>query len=784
MAHAARTVGRFELVRELGRGGMAVVYLARQAGLGREVALKELSPTGIADASFAERFVRESRLASSLAHPSIVTVFDYFEHDDTPYIAMEYLERGSLRPLVSQLTQAQIAGVLESVLAGLAHAHRRGVVHRDLKPENLLVTSDGAIKIADFGIAKAVGEAATSSFRTATGMAIGTPVYMAPEQALAAEIGPWTDLYAAGVIAYELLVGRVPFEGGDTPMAILYKHVNDPIPPPLERRPDLDPGIAHWLEHMLQKDPAARPADATEAWEELEEVVLDALGARWRREARVLDPEQTVVSPPPLAPATFHETPSVPTPAPPPPAPPPAPPPEALPAAPPLPPPAEPETSFTEAVAAAPPPPPPAPPPTPAKPSRLWLVGLVVVLGAALVPAIVMIASAGNGSSSTATTTQTTTGGTGNGTGSPVAVTRVTAAAFDGPLEQEMTSLARAGSKLVGGGFEARSDGLSDAAIWLGDDSLAFQRVQSDVLGGQGSQVINAVAIGGRTIVAVGSALVSGDQDAAVWVAPDGAEFERACTDDAVCGDAGGPVRPQRMFGVASTPSGFVAVGQDIADAHFDAAVWRSPDGRDWSRVALPTDGFLGPGDQIMRGVVSTGSGLVAVGHDRLDAAVWRSPDGVHWSRVRSSILDGAPGTAEMKAVAAGGPGLVVAGWVETGGVQRDAAVWTFDGTGWKRVRSPAFEEDGRQEATSVAATADGILVGGFDGDQTKDAALWFSRDGATWERVRTATLSGEGDQEIDAIVGSANGRSVLAGDASSRRLTDRDAAVWTAAPR
>ena len=180
MAHAARTVGRFALVRELGRGGMAVVYLARQAGLDREVALKELAPHGVADESFTQRFIRESRLTSSLAHPSIVTVFDYFEHDGVPYIAMEYLERGSLRPWVPRASHAQVAGILENVLAGLAHAHRRGVVHRDLKPENLLVTSDGAIKIADFGIAKAVGEAATSSFRTATGMAIGTPAYMAP----------------------------------------------------------------------------------------------------------------------------------------------------------------------------------------------------------------------------------------------------------------------------------------------------------------------------------------------------------------------------------------------------------------------------------------------------------------------------------------------------------------------------------------------------------------------------------------------------------------------------
>ena len=134
-------VGRYELLRELGRGGTATVYLARQTDLNRVVALKELSALPVSDPSTARRFVRESRLAGSLNHPNIVTVHDFFEHHGTPYIAMEYLERGSLRPLVdAQLTFAQVAGVLDGMLAGLSHAHEHGIVHRDLKPENLMVT--------------------------------------------------------------------------------------------------------------------------------------------------------------------------------------------------------------------------------------------------------------------------------------------------------------------------------------------------------------------------------------------------------------------------------------------------------------------------------------------------------------------------------------------------------------------------------------------------------------------------------------------------------------------
>src|SRR5262249_52345087 len=154
-------VGRYEILREIGRGGMATVYLARQTDLDRYVALKELGLLHLTDPSFAERFLRESRMAGGLSHPNIVTVHDYFEHDGTPYITMEYVERGSLRPFIRRMTLGQVAGVLEGVLAGLAHAASRGIVHRDLKPENVMVTSEGTVKIADFGIARALNQAAT-----------------------------------------------------------------------------------------------------------------------------------------------------------------------------------------------------------------------------------------------------------------------------------------------------------------------------------------------------------------------------------------------------------------------------------------------------------------------------------------------------------------------------------------------------------------------------------------------------------------------------------------------
>ena len=266
---------------------MALVYLAYQFDLEREVALKELAGPLAGNPAFAERFLRESRVSGSLSHPNLVTVFDYFEHDAVPYIAMEYLQRGSLRALVSGLTPAQIAGVLEGLLAGLAHAHDLGVVHRDLKPENVLITPDGRVKITDFGVAKAYNTVWTRHHPTATGMTVGTPAYMAPEQAMGGEIGPRTDLYSLGVMAYELVCGQLPFppREDETPLAVLYRHITEPVPPVETLRPGTDPRLAQWVERLLAKDPGDRPAGAREAWDELEELTIATSGALWRREA-------------------------------------------------------------------------------------------------------------------------------------------------------------------------------------------------------------------------------------------------------------------------------------------------------------------------------------------------------------------------------------------------------------------------------------------------------------------------------------------------------------------
>ncbi len=270
--NTATSLDRYEIVREIGRGANAVVYLARHSALDKLVALKELVRIEVGDETAATRFLREAQLAARLTHPNIVTVYDYFEHDGKPYIAMEHLGRGSLRPFVGRLTLAEIFNVLEGLLAALACAERHGVVHRDLKPENLMLTDDGEIKIADFGIAKAT--AATTNL-TRTGLVVGAPAYMAPEQASGKETGSAADLYSAGIIAYELVTGTVPYSGAD-PVSILWRHVHEPLPALSLRKPDVDSRLARWIERLLEKDPSRRPA-AREALDELRAIRAEVL---------------------------------------------------------------------------------------------------------------------------------------------------------------------------------------------------------------------------------------------------------------------------------------------------------------------------------------------------------------------------------------------------------------------------------------------------------------------------------------------------------------------------
>jgi predicted Ser/Thr protein kinase len=280
----------YDVIRELGRGGMAIVHLSRQRDLGRLVALKELAGFNAGDPAFAERFLRESRVAGSLNHQNIVTVYEYFDDNGVPFIAMELIEGGSLRPLIGELSLPKVARVLEDLLAAVGYAGRNGIVHRDLKPENALITKDGRVKVADFGIAKAA--ASGQQGLTSEGMTVGTPEYMSPEQAMARDVTPASDLYAVGCMTYEMLTGRLPFTES-AQVALLMRHVNDPVPDVREVDPLIPESVALWVAQMTAKDPDDRPQTAEEAWESFEEAILEYVGALWRRDA-TLEPGSAI----------------------------------------------------------------------------------------------------------------------------------------------------------------------------------------------------------------------------------------------------------------------------------------------------------------------------------------------------------------------------------------------------------------------------------------------------------------------------------------------------------
>jgi serine/threonine protein kinase len=263
---------------------MAVVYLARQPDLDRAVALKELAGLHALDATATTRFLREARLAGSLNHPNIVTVYEYFEHGGIPYMAMEFLPRGPLRPLVGALSLPQVLGVLDGILAGLAHADDHRIVHRDLKPENVMRSDDGGVKIADFGIAKAHDQVATANL-TPAGEFVGAPAYVSPEQVLGSAATAASDLYAVGVIAFELLTGEVPFARAGAASALLIRKVNERPPTLRSRRPDLDRALADWVDSLLEREPGRRPSSPQSVRESLEDMAERVIGPRWRREA-------------------------------------------------------------------------------------------------------------------------------------------------------------------------------------------------------------------------------------------------------------------------------------------------------------------------------------------------------------------------------------------------------------------------------------------------------------------------------------------------------------------
>jgi eukaryotic-like serine/threonine-protein kinase len=251
--------GRYELEELVGSGGMSTVYRAHDRLLERKVALKILHRRFNDDDEYVERFRREARAVAQLAHPNIVTVIDRGEDAGRQFIVFEYVDGDDLKQLIDKaggrLPIDRVVELGQEIAAALAFAHERGIVHRDVKPQNVLLNEEGRAKVTDFGIARSLD---VEHGVTQTGTVLGTSNYIAPEQASGQPVDDRSDVYSFGVVLYELLTGTVPFEG-ESFVAVALKHVHEPAPSVLERRPDTPPRLARLVDAMLQKDHDARP---------------------------------------------------------------------------------------------------------------------------------------------------------------------------------------------------------------------------------------------------------------------------------------------------------------------------------------------------------------------------------------------------------------------------------------------------------------------------------------------------------------------------------------------
>ncbi len=250
-------LGQYEVVERLGGGGMAVVYRAVQQPLGREVALKALSPELFQDEGFVKRFETEAKTLAKLDHPNILPIYDFEVTEGVAFLTMPLIRGGTLRDILNRgpLDTLTAWRYLREIGDGLQHAHDAGIVHRDLKPTNVLIHSDGRAMLADFGLARGAGQ---PTHLTTIGLAIGTPGYMAPEQVMGHEVDRRCDIYAMGVLTFEMLTGRLPFIGSNR-MEVAYATVNAPVPSAAKLNNALPDELDQLLAKVLAKDPAQRP---------------------------------------------------------------------------------------------------------------------------------------------------------------------------------------------------------------------------------------------------------------------------------------------------------------------------------------------------------------------------------------------------------------------------------------------------------------------------------------------------------------------------------------------
>lgn len=297
--------GRYHVVREIAQGGMATVYEAIDERLNRTVALKVMHTQlaqGVHREQFIERFRREAQSAAQIANPHIVQVYDTGEFNGLAYLVMEYVHGVNLRYEMNQqgtFTVRETLRIIGETLEGLAAAHQVHVVHRDIKPENIMLNDRGRVQITDFGLAKVASAATLSS----TGMLLGTAAYLPPETIEHNEATPQGDLYAVGIMAWEMLTGSVPFIS-DNPVTLVFKHVHEDVPSVALQCPDIDPAVARFIGHLTQRSVQARPADAGAALLELKQLCnsLEPNAWMYRKPSSTTDTAQTGATTSPMRP--------------------------------------------------------------------------------------------------------------------------------------------------------------------------------------------------------------------------------------------------------------------------------------------------------------------------------------------------------------------------------------------------------------------------------------------------------------------------------------------------
>ena len=286
------TLGNCVVEEMIGQGGMARVYRATQQNLDRAVAIKVLPPYYAADPAFVERFKLEARAMARLSHPHIVTVHDSGDDDGRLYIIMEYVNGGNLKQRMARsLPAREITRIIHEVADALSYAHSHNIVHRDVKPVNVLMDSTGRAVLSDFGIAKVL---ATSAALTRAGAGVGTPEYMSPEQCRGASVDARSDIYALGVMLYEMLTGHTPFEA-DNYTALAHSHIYEPVPPPSRLNPRISPAVQSVVMKALEKDPAHRFQQATEMAIALEQAMAAQMPVASASEQRGITGAQAAV---------------------------------------------------------------------------------------------------------------------------------------------------------------------------------------------------------------------------------------------------------------------------------------------------------------------------------------------------------------------------------------------------------------------------------------------------------------------------------------------------------